>query len=271
MDMVERLVLTGVDERGVATLTLNRPEVHNAYNGAMIEALSAAVGAFAPDPRVRLLVLRANGKHFQAGADLDWLREVAGFALEDNVAFSRHTTAAMRALNAFSRPTLALVHGACYGGGVGMVACCDVAIATASARFALTEVRWGVIPAPIVPQLCAAMGVRSMRRYGITGERFDAEEAQRIGLVHELCADDDLDRASAPIIEAILRSAPDAVRDSKRLVLTYAGLDLSDQQVEALSVQAALKRASAEAAEGLASFRDQRDPAWYALRAGPQS
>jgi methylglutaconyl-CoA hydratase len=262
--MVERLVLTAIDERGVATLTLNRPEVHNAYNGAMLDALIQAVDALAADERVRLLVLRANGKHFQAGADLAWLREVASFALDDNVAFSRRTTLAMRALNAFPRPTLALVHGACYGGGVGLVACCDVALATASARFALTEVRWGVIPAPIVPQLCAAMGVRSLRRYGITGEPFDAAEAQRIGLVHEVCADDGLDRAAAPIVEATLKSAPDAVRAAKRLVLAHVGLDLSDQQVEALSVQAALKRASAEAAEGLASFRDRRDPAWYA-------
>ena len=262
--MAESLVLRAIDERGVATLTLNRPEVHNAYNGPMIEALIEAATALAADERVRLLVLRANGKHFQAGADLAWLREVAGFPLEDNVAFSRRTTLAMRGLNAFPRPTLALVHGACYGGGVGMVACCDVALATASARFALTEVRWGVIPAPIIPQLCAAMGVRSLRRYGATGERFDANEAQRIGLVHEVCADDGLDRAAAPIIDAVLKSAPEAVRDSKRLVLAHAGLDVSDQQVEALSVQAALKRASAEAAEGLASFRDQRDPGWYA-------
>ena len=269
--MVEPLVLSAIDERGVATLTLNRPEVHNAYDGAMIDGLIDAVEAQAADRRVRMLVLRANGKHFQAGADLAWLREVAGLGLEDNLAFSRRTTLAMRALNAFPRPTLALVHGACYGGGVGMVACCDLAIATASARFALTEVRWGVIPAPIIPQLCAAMGVRSLRRYGVTGERFDAHEARRIGLVHEVCADDGLDHASAPIIEALRKSAPDAVRDSKRLVLAHAGLDLSEQQVEALSVQAAVKRASAEAAEGLASFREQRDPAWYAPEPdGPQ-
>ena len=262
--MGENVVLTAIDERGVATLTLNRPEVHNAYNGAMIDALLEEVGALADDPQVRLLVLRASGRHFQAGADLAWLREVAGFALEDNVAFSRRTTLAMRALNAFPRPTLALVHGACYGGGVGMVACCDVAVATTSARFALTEVRWGVIPAPIIPQLCAAMGVRSLRRYGITGELFDAQEARRIGLVHEVCADDALDQAAAPIIESILKSAPEAVRASKALVLAHAGLELSDEQVEALSVQAAVRRASAEAAEGLASFRDKRDPSWYA-------
>ena len=129
--MAEPLVLIAVDARGVATLTLNRPEVHNAYNGAMIEALSAAADTLAADSRVRLLVLRANGKHFQAGADLAWLRAVAGSGLEDNVAFSRRTTLAMRALSVFPRPTVALVHGACYGGGVGMVACCDIALATA--------------------------------------------------------------------------------------------------------------------------------------------
>lgn len=262
--MTENVVQSSVDERGVATITLDRPEVHNAYDGAMIEALIERTSALAADPRVRVLVLRGNGKHFQAGADLAWLRQMAGSSLEDNVTFSRRTTIAMRALNAFPRPTLALVHGACYGGGVGLVACCDVAIATASARFALTEVRWGVIPAPIVPQLCAAMGVRSLRRYGVTGETFDAEEARRIGLVHEVCADDALDQAAAPVIEALLKSAPEAARDSKRLVLAHAGLDLSDQQLEALAVQAAAKRASAEAAEGLASFRERRDPSWYA-------
>jgi methylglutaconyl-CoA hydratase len=262
--MASDIVLSSIDRDGVATITLNRPEVHNAYNGALIDALAAGLEALAGDPRVRLLVLRASGRHFQAGPDLAWRREVAGFALADNVAFSRRTTEAMRALNAFPRPTLALVHGACYGGGVGMVAACDVAIATASASFALTEVRWGVIPAPIIPQLCAAIGVRSLRRYGITGERFDANEARRIGLIHEVCPDDGLDRAAAPVIDAIRRSAPEAVRDSKRLVLAHAGLDLTVQEVEALSVQAAVKRASREAADGLESFLDKRDPPWYA-------
>jgi methylglutaconyl-CoA hydratase len=257
------IVLSAVDGRGVATVTLNRPEVHNAYDGALIDGLIEALDMLAADPRVRLLVLRGNGRHFQAGADLAWLRRIAGAALEDNVAFSRRTTAAMRGLNAFPVPTIALVHGACYGGGVGMVACCDVRIATATASFALTEVRWGVIPAPIVPQLCAAMGT-SLRRYGITGERFDAQEARRIGLIHEVCAEDGLDRTAAPIIEAILKSAPEAVRATKRLVLAETGLALAEQEVEALAVQAAARRASAEAAEGLASFAQKRDPAWYA-------
>jgi methylglutaconyl-CoA hydratase len=257
------IVLSAVDARGVASVTLNRPEVHNAYNGALIDGLLEALAALAADPRVRLLVLRGNGKHFQAGADLAWLKRVAGFALDDNVAFSRRTTQAMSGLNMFPVPTIALVHGACYGGGVGMVASCDIRIATESASFALTEVRWGVIPAPIIPQLCAAMGTASLRRYGITGERFDAREGHRIGLIHEVCADDALDRAAEPIIEAILRSAPEAVRETKRLVLAQAGLELSEQDVEALAAHAAVKRASPEAAEGLASFQQKRDAAWY--------
>ena len=261
--MTRDVVLSSVDERGVATVALNRPEVHNAYNGDLIDALSATTEALARDPGVRVLILRATGKHFQAGADLAWLREVAGLGLADNVAFSRRTTAAMHGLNAFPRPTIALVHGACYGGGVGMVASCDVAIATESASFALTEVRWGVIPAPIIPQLCAAIGVRHLRRYGVTGERFNARTAQQIGLIHEVCADDALDETAAPIVDAVLRSAPEAVRDSKRLVLAHAGLDLTEQQIEALSVQAAVKRASQEAAEGLTSFLDKRGPSWY--------
>lgn len=260
---MSNIVLSEVDGRGVATVTLNRPEVHNAYNGALIDALIAAIEVLSGDPRVRVLVLRANGKHFQAGADLAWLKAVAGAALEDNVAFSRTTTQAMRGLNAFPAPTIALVHGACYGGGVGMVACCDVRIATEGAAFALSEVRWGVIPAPIVPQLCAAMGVTSLRRYGITGERFDAHEARRIGLIHEVCAEDALDRTAQPIIEAILKSAPEAVRETKRMVLAQAGLELGEQDVAALAAQAAIRRASPEAAEGLASFEAKREPAWY--------
>jgi methylglutaconyl-CoA hydratase len=257
------IVLSGVDARGVATVALNRPEVHNAYDGALIDALIAALEALAADPRVRLLVLRGNGRHFQAGADLAWLKQVAGAPLEDNVAFSRRTTEAMRGLNQFPAPTIALVHGACYGGGIGMVACCDVRFATETATFALSEVRWGVIPAPIVPQLCAAMGVASLRRYGITGERFDAHEARRIGLIHEICAEGGLDAAAEPVVEAILRGAPEAVRTTKRLVLAEARLALSEQEVEALAVQAAIRRASPEAAEGLASFQQKRDAAWY--------
>jgi methylglutaconyl-CoA hydratase len=261
--MAQSVVRTGLDGRGVATVTLTRPEVHNAYDERMIAELSDGLTALAGDPRVRLLVLRGAGRHFQAGADLACLQRLAGAPPEVNRDFSWRTTEAMRQLGAFPHPTLALVHGACYGGGVGMVACCDIAIATEQASFALTEVRWGIIPAPIIPQLCAAMGVRSVRRYGITGERFDAREALRIQLIHEICGEGELDRTAAPVIEALLQSAPQAVTEAKQLLLANAGLELSPQQVRTLALQAADKRTSPEAAEGLASFLEKRRPSWY--------
>ena len=264
--MSQNAVLSTVDDRGVATITLNRPEIHNAYDERLIDELAGTLQGLREDRRVRVVVLRGNGKHFQAGADLNCLRRLASATPEQNFAFSLRTTEAMRRLNAFPRPTMALVQGACYGGGVGLVACCDVAIATESASFALTEVRWGVIPAPIVPQLCAAIGVRSLRRYAVSGERFTARTAERIGLIHEICPEGGLDDAAAPIVGALLQSAPDAAAESKLLVLEQAGLQISEQQVRALALQAAVKRASPEAAEGLLSFQEKRKPAWYPSR-----
>ena len=261
--MTENVVLSEVDGRGIASVTLNRPEVHNAYDGPLIDQLGAALETLGRDPAVRTVILRGRGKHFQAGADLSWLRRLAAAGAADNAEFSWRTTEAMRQLNALPKPTLALVQGACYGGGVGLVASCDIAIACQSATFALTEVRWGVVPAPIVPQLCAAIGVRQARRYGLTGERFDADEAWRIGLVHAVCADGDLETAAAPVIDALLQSAPEAVADSKLLLLEQAGLLLSEQAVRALAFQAAVKRTSPEAVEGLESFQAKRKPAWY--------
>jgi methylglutaconyl-CoA hydratase len=260
--MTQRVIRTEIDARGVATVALDRPAVHNAYDEQMIAELGDGLSALASDPQVRLLVLRGSGRHFQAGADLNCLKRLANAPAAANLDFSGRTTEAMHALCTFPRPTLALVQGACYGGGVGMVACCDIALASEQATFALTEVRWGVIPAPIIPQLCAAMGVRGVRRYGLTGERFDAREALRIELIHEICAEGELDRAAAPISDALLQSAPEAVAESKQLVLAHAGLELSPQQLRALAVQAAVKRASPEAAEGLQSFLARRRPSW---------
>lgn len=260
--MNDALVLAESDGRGVLTLTLNRPDVFNAYNEAMLDGLARALDRAVGDPVVRVVLLRGAGRHFQAGADVAWLKEVGGYDLARNVEVSLATTRAVQALNACPKPTIALVHGACYGGGVGLVAASDVAIATESAAFALTEVRWGVVPAPIMPQLVAAMGVRALRRYGITGERFDAREARRIGLIHEVCPEDGLDAAAAPVIDALLRSAPDAVREAKAMALAEAGLELSEQRIMALALQGAAKRASPEAAEGLRSFLDKRPARW---------
>jgi methylglutaconyl-CoA hydratase len=256
-------VLVDIDRRGVASVTLNRPEVNNAYDGALVAALSGGLRRLAATAGVRLVVLRGNGRHFQAGADLAFLRHLSAAPADENLAFSRATVAAIEALASFRCPTIALIHGGCFGGGVGMVAACDMAIASDDAIFSLTEVRWGITPAPVVPALVAAIGVRALGRYGLTAERFGAEEALRIGLLHAVCPAGGLDAAAAPMIDGVLMAAPEAVAMTKRLVRQAAGLETSDEFREHLAIEAATRRHSAEAKEGLASFAEKRKPAWY--------
>jgi methylglutaconyl-CoA hydratase len=256
-------VLVDIDRRGVATVTLNRPQVNNAYDGGLIAALAGGLERLAAAPGLRLVVLRGNGRHFQAGADLAFLRHLSAAPADENLAFSRATVAAIEALASFPCPTLALVHGGCFGGGVGMVAACDMALASDDAIFSLTEVRWGITPAPVVPVLVAAIGVRALGRYGLTAERFDAAEALRLGLLHAVCPKGGLDAAAAPMIDGILMAAPEAVAVTKRLVRRTAGLETSAEFREQLAIEAATRRHSAEAREGLASFAEKRKPAWY--------
>ena len=259
----EPVVLTRVDPRGVATVTLNRPQVHNAYNGEVVGALLDGLPRLAADDAVRVIVLRANGKHFQAGADLTWLREVSALPEAQNLAVSRRTTALARALNEVAKPTVAAVHGACVGGGVGLVACCDVAVASDDATFAVTEARWGMAASPIIPQLVAAIGLRAARRYALTGERFDAATAKAIGLVHEVCARDVLDATVAAIVDALLLSPPSALAVTKRRALAAAAAVIDDDLAEHLAREHAAARMSPEAADGLASFAEKRPPAWH--------
>jgi methylglutaconyl-CoA hydratase len=256
-------VLRSVDARGVGTVTLNRPARNNAYNGDVVQGLIDAFTAMGSDDRVRVVVLRGNGKHFQAGADLSWLREIGALSPEENVVVSRRTANAIRGLTEFLKPTIALVHGGCFGGGTGMVAACDIVIASANAQFAITEARWGVMAGIIIPHLNAAIGVREVRRWALTCERFGAEQARALGLVHHLCDDGDLDAAAAPIMDGLLMSAPDALAQTKRRALLEAGLILDEPHFEALVVEHSAKRQTDEAAEGLASFLEKRAPNWY--------
>jgi methylglutaconyl-CoA hydratase len=261
--MEEDVVLVEVDRRGVATVSLNRPAVNNAYNDAIIKGLGAALDRLAGDPAVRLVVLRGVGRHFQAGADLAYLRRLATAPAEENLAFSEATVAAVHVLQNFRTPTLALIHGGCFGGGVGMVAACDMAIASTDAVFALTETRWGITPAPVMPALTAALGPRALGRYALTAERFDAAEALRLGLVHAICAPGELDKAAAPIIEGILMAAPEATAATKRLIRECHDRDASPEFRARLAAEGAGRRRQAEAAEGLASFAEKRPPGWY--------
>ena len=186
-------VVASLDARGIATVTLNRPEVGNAYNGAMIEGLLRAMDdLLAKGGDIRVVVLKGNGRHFQAGADLKWIREVSSASAAENERVSRATAEAVDRLNRLPVPTVALVQGGCFGGGTGMVAACDVVIAADNAVFSIAEVRWGLTAAIIIPQLSDAISARQLRRYALTCERFDAAEAQRIGLVHHVVPLDQL-------------------------------------------------------------------------------
>jgi methylglutaconyl-CoA hydratase len=255
-------VLWQVDERGVASLVLNRPDVNNAYDGALIDGLLAALDALDAVARLRAVVISGNGPHFQAGADLDWIDAVRTSSREENIRVSRATATAIGRLNAAPVPTLALVQGGCFGGGTGLIAACDVVIAADNAIFSIAEVRWGLTAAIIVPQLNDAIGVRQMRRYALTGERFGAAEARRIGLVHEVVPGTELAAAGTRVVEHLLANGPHAIRQTKAHILDFAWGGVGDATFEALVEAHADKRQSAEAAEGLASFAQKRAARW---------
>ena len=255
-------VLWSVDERGVARLALNRPQVNNAYDGALIEGLLAALDAFARLAALRAVVITGNGRHFQAGADLGWIDTVRQASAEENIRVSRATALAVRRLNAAPVPTVALVQGGCFGGGTGIIAACDVVIAADNAMFSIAEVRWGLTAAIIIPQLSDATGVRQVRRYALTGERFGAAEARRIGLVHEVVPAAELLAAGERIVDHLLANGPEAIRQTKAHALASAWGDIDDPTFDRLVEAHAAKRRSAEAAEGLASFAEKRAARW---------
>jgi len=261
--MREAAVLSEVDSRGVLQLSLNRPAVNNAYNGEMIEQLAAALEVHADDSAVRLVVIQGRGRHFQAGADLQWLDQVRQADAAENLRVSRQTAMALVGLNQYPKPTLALVQGGCFGGGIGLIACCDIVVAETTARFAISEARWGLIASIILPQLNAAMGLRQVRRYALSCEPFDARRALEMGLVHELCDPGRLAASAAGIMEYLLQSAPEAITQTKYHALRVAGLETGADDLEGLIESHASKRRSTESMEGLASFREKRDPNWY--------
>ena len=258
--MANEPVLWNIDARGVATVTLNRPEVNNAYDEALIQGLDAAMDAL--DSATRVVVLRGAGRHFQAGADLKWISRVAQQSAEENERASRATATAVHRLNTLPVPTVALVQGGCFGGGTGIVAACDVVIAADDALFSIAETRWGLMAGIILPQLADAIGARQVRRYALTGERFGAVEARRIGLVHEVVPRADLEAAGARMVEQLLQNAPEANAQTKSVALEFAWGSVGEAVLERLVTQHAAKRRSREAAEGLASFREKRAARW---------
>jgi methylglutaconyl-CoA hydratase len=243
-------------------VALNRPEVGNAYDGNMIAGLLAVMDALSARNDVRVVVLKGNGRHLQAGADLAWVRQVAGGTPEDSLAASRDTAMAMDRLNRLPLPTVALVQGGCFGGGTGLVAACDVVIAADNAIFAISEVRWGLTAAIIVPQLADAISVRQLRRYALTAERFGAAEALRIGLVHEVVPLDRLEVAGEAMVARLLENGPQAIAETKAVALQSAWGGFDGATLDRLVADHARRRRSREAAEGLASFAEKRAANW---------
>lgn len=257
------LVTTDIDARGVATLTLNRPDKHNALDGTTVQELHDALQGLERDARVRVLVLTGAGASFCAGADIGHMRSMMGATEQQNVDDALLLARCLRTLDEFDRPVVARINGNVFGGGLGVVACADIAIASRAAKFALTEVRLGIVPAVISPYVVPAIGTRQARRLFLTAAAFGADEAQQIGLVHQTAAPEELDAAVAAQLDLILRGGPEALKAAKKLVRRAAAQnDRGVIQEETARLLAAL-RVSPEGREGLAAFLERRKPNWH--------
>ena len=261
--MSEGIVLTSIDSRGIAEVVLNRPERNNAYNGAMIAELINSFTSLYNNNDVKVVLIKGNGKHFQGGADLEWLKEIGKLNKEENIEVSRRTASAIKGLTEFPKPTIAMIHGGCFGGGTGIAAAADIVVASEDAIFSIAEARWGVMAGIIIPHLNASIGVRNVRRYALTCERFDANEAKNIGLIHQICKTGELNNTVKPIIENLLMCAPIALEMTKKRALIESGLILSDDKFEELVLEHPQKRMTSEATEGLNSFLEKRFASWY--------
>ena len=257
-------VLTSRGADGVATVTLNRPDVHNAFNEAVIAALTAAFAELGADPSVRAVLLRGNGPSFSAGADLTWMKRMAGYTREQNREDAMGLATMLKTLNFLPKPTIAVVHGAAFGGGVGLVACCDMAVAADTASFCLSEVKLGLIPATIGPYVVAAMGERACRRYFLTAERFGAADAKAAGLVHEVVPAAELDAAVAKLLARLKEGGPMAQAASKDLIFAVGNRPVDDALISDTADRIAATRAGPEGREGVGAFLEKRKPSWLA-------
>jgi len=255
-----------VDVReAVALVALARPEVHNAFDDTLIAELTRVLEALDSDASVRAVVLLGHGRSFCAGADLNWMKRMAGYGRAENLADATALAAMLKTLHRLSKPTIARVHGSVFGGGVGLVACCDIAFAAHDATFSLSETKLGLIPATIGPYVVEAMGARHARRYFLSAERFTAAEAFRIGLVHDICPIDELDGRINELLGALLVAGPRAQAEAKALIRAVAAQPISDAVIADTAARIARVRGSPEGKEGVAAFLEKRPPAWVPL------
>jgi methylglutaconyl-CoA hydratase len=244
-------------------VTLNNPDKHNAFDDTLIADLTATFQAMDSNADVRVVILSSTGKSFSAGADLNWMKRMAGYSAEENFRDAMGLGTLMRTIHDLAKPTIARVQGPAYGGGVGLIACCDIAIGTHAAAFSLSEVKLGLIPAVISPYVMAAIGERAAHRYFLTAEKFDAAEGYRLGLLHELAQnEDEMDEKINHLCEALLNAGPASIAEAKSLIASVANQPINDALVSETAHRIARVRASAEGKEGLAAFLEKRKPSW---------
>ena len=260
--MNDGTVQVRVDGNGIANITLNRPEVHNAFDDNVIARLTRELRSLSEDDDVRVVVLGARGKSFCAGADVNWMTRMAEFSEAENLADASSLAELLYTLDSLAKPTIALVQGAAMGGGVGLICACDIAIATQSAFFAISEVRLGLIPSVISPFVINAIGESRSRRYFLTGERISAQEAQRIGLVHDVVPDEALAVRGETFINMLLEGGPKAQTESKALISAVHGKPIDQSMAVDLAKRIARVRVSEEGQEGMAAFKGKRKPEW---------
>jgi methylglutaconyl-CoA hydratase len=247
----------------IGLITMNRPERHNAFDDALIAELTEAFRSMEAEDGIRVVVLSGTGKSFSAGADLNWMKRMAGFSIEENRRDAMGLAALMRTIAHLRKPTIARVQGAAFGGGVGLVACCDIAVATHDAGFALSEVKLGLIPAVISPYVVAAIGERAARRYFLTGERFDGAEAWRLGLVHDLGSGvEEMEEKLGEIVDALLTGGPVAQREAKELIRAVSNRPMTSEVIQDTAERIARVRSSPEGREGVSAFLEKRKASW---------
>jgi methylglutaconyl-CoA hydratase len=255
-------LLQDIDARGVVTVTLNRPDLHNAFDDALIAEMTPMLATLGADPAVRAVVLRGHGKSFSAGADLDWMRRMASYTRAQNQKDAEGLARLMHTLDRLPKPVIGVVQGAAYGGGVGLVAACDIAIASTKASFCLSEVKLGLIPAAISPYVVAAIGARQARRYFTTAEVISAARALEIGLVHEVVAPDEVEATLEAVLQTVFQGAPIAQAEAKDLVFLVDGAELDEDLIVETARRIAERRVSAEGKEGVDAFLAKRRPVW---------
>ncbi len=259
-----RSLTSKTDKRGVLTLCMNRPEVHNAFDAIMIRELTEELKSADQNDTVRMVVITGTGSCFSAGADLNWMRNLVNASEQENESDALRLAELMRNLNYLSKPTIARINGAAFGGGLGLIAACDITVAVDNARFGLTEARLGLVPAVISPYVIRRIGETSARRYFLNAERFDSQQAKRIGLVQEIVTTEELDNAVESNIRAVLKGGPGAVAHCKQVIFEIAGHNADSQEItDKLTAKLiANLRVSPEGQEGLAAFLEKRTPQW---------